>query len=88
MLLLAATGISAATSDVVDGGIIATSGPKSLPARAVRTDDESMDDEPRQCPYCDLHFDYHNEILDHVVRDHPEHAEVVAGVELHELPRH
>ena len=45
-----------------------------------------MEDATHQCPYCDLRFDYHNEIRDHVLHDHPDHAEVTIGVELHELP--
>ena len=45
-----------------------------------------MKDPTHQCPYCELRFDYHNEILDHVARDHPNHAGVVVNVELHELP--
>ena len=27
-----------------------------------------------QCPYCELRFRYANEVKDHVVRDHPDHA--------------
>ena len=43
-------------------------------------------DDNRQCPYCDLVFSYHNEVKDHILHDHPTHAEVVAGIEPHELP--
>ena len=43
-------------------------------------------DENRQCPYCDLIFSYHNEVKEHIMLDHREHAEVVAGIEPHELP--
>ncbi len=42
--------------------------------------------EPRTCPYCELVFPYHNEVVDHILHDHPEHADVVAGIEPHELP--
>ncbi|NND73714.1 MAG: hypothetical protein HKN44_01800 [Ilumatobacter sp.] len=42
--------------------------------------------ETRTCPYCDLVFTYHAELIDHVVNDHPDHAAVVAGLEVHELP--
>jgi len=42
--------------------------------------------ETHQCPYCDLMFSYHNEVRDHIVHDHPEHAASVAGTEMHELP--
>ena len=38
------------------------------------------------CPYCDLVFTYHNEVIDHVRHDHPEHAGSVAGIEPRELP--
>ena len=40
----------------------------------------------RQCPYCDLKFEYHNEVKEHIMLDHPDHAGVVAGIEPHELP--
>jgi hypothetical protein len=49
-------------------------------------DDWSMEQLQHQCPYCELRFSYHNEVKDHVMRDHEEHAAVVASVELHELP--
>ena len=42
--------------------------------------------ETHACPYCELVFSYHEEVKDHVVHDHPEHAETVATVEMHELP--
>jgi hypothetical protein len=38
------------------------------------------------CPYCELVFRYHEEVKDHVLHDHPDHADVVAAVEMHELP--
>lgn len=38
------------------------------------------------CPYCELVFSYHEEVKDHIVHDHPEHAAAVAAVEMHELP--
>ncbi len=40
----------------------------------------------RQCPYCELRFVDHFEVKDHILRDHPEHAEVVEGLEPRELP--
>ena len=43
-------------------------------------------DETRQCPYCDLRFAYHNEVKEHILNDHRDHAAVVAGIEPHELP--
>ena len=42
--------------------------------------------EPHYCPYCELAFEYHNEVVDHIRHDHPEHAASVAGIEPHELP--
>jgi hypothetical protein len=39
-----------------------------------------------QCPYCELRFVYANEVKDHVLHDHPEHADSFAIVEPHELP--
>ena len=39
-----------------------------------------------QCPYCELRFEYHNEVKDHVLHDHPERADVVVAMEPHELP--
>lgn len=38
------------------------------------------------CPYCELIFRYHVEVKDHILHDHPEHAAVVANVEMPELP--
>jgi hypothetical protein len=38
------------------------------------------------CPYCPLRFVYANEVKDHVVRDHPEHAQSFQTVEPHERP--
>ena len=38
------------------------------------------------CPYCDLVFQYHEEVKDHILHDHREHASVVESVEMHELP--
>lgn len=42
--------------------------------------------EPHTCPYCDLRFVYHNEVKEHILLDHPDHADVVATIEPHELP--
>jgi hypothetical protein len=50
-------------------------------------DDQRMTDEPRQCPYCELRFVNHNDIKDHILRDHPDHAEMAVSAEIHELPR-
>jgi hypothetical protein len=42
---------------------------------------------PHQCPYCELKFMYANEVKDHVINDHPSHADSFAMVEVHELPQ-
>ncbi len=42
--------------------------------------------EPHACPYCELRFKYHAEVVDHIRHDHPDHAESVAGIEPRELP--
>jgi hypothetical protein len=39
-----------------------------------------------QCPYCELIFEYHLEVKDHVLHDHPEHAACVAAFQPVELP--
>jgi hypothetical protein len=39
-----------------------------------------------QCPYCELRFEYLNEVKDHVVHDHPDHAAAYVGVDARELP--
>jgi hypothetical protein len=41
---------------------------------------------PHQCPYCELRFEYANEVKDHVVREHPDHRAEVEYVEMLELP--
>jgi hypothetical protein len=38
------------------------------------------------CPFCELIFSYHEEVKDHIVRDHHEHAAEVVGLEMRELP--
>jgi uncharacterized C2H2 Zn-finger protein len=43
-------------------------------------------DEPHACPYCDLVFKYHGEVVDHIRHDHPSHAGSVADIEPRELP--
>ena len=42
--------------------------------------------QPHSCPYCELLFVYHNEVVDHVRRDHPDHADMVATIEPREMP--
>jgi hypothetical protein len=39
-----------------------------------------------QCPFCELAFSYHNEIKDHILHDHPEHADMAETAETNELP--
>ncbi len=41
---------------------------------------------PRQCPYCELRFEYHNEVKDHILQDHPDHPDVALPAEIHEMP--
>ena len=53
---------------------------------AARCDDDPVNEQPHTCPYCDLRFEYHEEVKDHVLRDHGDHAGVAASVEVHELP--
>lgn len=43
-------------------------------------------DQRHTCPYCDLVFKYHVELIDHVRHDHPDHLDAVSGLEIHELP--
>ncbi len=58
-----------------------------LDVRAPGRDNRIMAQDPtHQCPYCDLRFEYHNEIKDHILHDHPRHAGVVVSIEPHELP--
>jgi hypothetical protein len=38
------------------------------------------------CPFCNLIFSYHEEVKDHILRDHPTHAAEVAAIEMRELP--
>jgi hypothetical protein len=39
------------------------------------------------CPYCELRFSYLNEVKDHVLKEHPEHASSVLNIETIRLPR-
>lgn len=57
-----------------------------LPRRPVRRTIWCMDDQPRNCPFCELRFATHNEVKDHILHDHPEHM-AMADIEIHELPR-
>ena len=42
--------------------------------------------ETHACPYCELMFEYHEEVRDHILHDHPDHAVDASTVETHELP--
>ena len=63
-------------------------GPWTLVPAAASACTAYMFDElhPHHCPYCELRFAYANEVKDHVVHDHPEHADSFVFVEPHELP--
>jgi hypothetical protein len=45
-----------------------------------------MTDRPHTCPYCELRFDYHNEVKDHILHDHPDHPGVALSADIHEIP--
>ena len=62
------------------------SGRTALSGRARRSHTPDMDETTRQCPYCELRFEYHGEIKDHIMRDHPERADVVRDIDPYELP--
>ena len=61
-------------------------GPTPLAPTRLSGDHARMKDLTHNCPYCELRFEYHEEIKDHIVHDHPEHADVAATIEVHELP--
>jgi hypothetical protein len=63
-------------------------GPSTLHNGTASCEKYCMSNSPvtHHCPYCELNFSYHNEVKDHIIRDHPEHADVVADIEPHELP--
>lgn len=46
-----------------------------------------QEDIVHQCPFCELKFLYMSEVKDHIMSDHKEHADEVAGAEPHEIPR-
>ena len=43
---------------------------------ACEAHDLGMDDQPRNCPFCELRFATHNEVKDHIMHDHPDRADV------------
>jgi hypothetical protein len=59
----------------------------TLAAAVAESHDRAMTQtDVHACPYCELKFMYHNEVKDHILHDHPEHADVVITIEPHELP--
>ncbi len=38
------------------------------------------------CPYCELVFTLHYEVKDHILHDHPDHADSVLDIEPREMP--
>lgn len=36
------------------------------------------------CPYCELRFQFVTEVRDHVITDHPQHADSFVGIAPHE----
>jgi 5-methylcytosine-specific restriction endonuclease McrA len=62
-------------------------GARTLVRRWRGDDDDCMEPSiTHTCPYCELVFSYHNEVKDHIVHDHPEHAAVVDSIEPREMP--
>lgn len=82
----ARTSVSAMPATSSDIRVRRRSGPTALKAVDARADDENVKDQTHTCPYCELKFDYHEEVKDHILHDHAEHADVAATVEVHELP--
>lgn len=65
----------------------ANPGRRSLAPSERGSDDRDVDEIIRQCPFCPLRFAYHQEVKDHILHDHPDHAAAFVGIELHELPQ-
>jgi len=61
-------------------------GPTALTRACNRWDDRDVSEEPHNCPYCELRFEYHEEVRDHIRNDHPDHVDVAVTGEVHELP--
>jgi hypothetical protein len=64
-----------------------TCGPTALPLRVMRWFIDDMNDltiHIHTCPFCELRFQFVNEVRDHVVTDHPEHADSFVGIVPHE----
>ncbi len=49
-------------------------------------DNGDMRTDRHTCPYCELVFSLHYEVKDHILHDHPEHADSVADIEPREMP--
>ena len=39
-----------------------------------------------QCPYCELRFELHHEVQEHILLDHPARAQVAVTANIVELP--
>ncbi len=39
---------------------------------------------PHTCPYCELVFTFHSEVIDHVEHDHPEHEQQLLSAQSEE----
>lgn len=61
-----------------------TSGPTALARRSSTWFSRVMSDHVHTCPFCELRFQFVNEVRDHVVTDHPEHADSFVGIVPHE----
>ena len=58
-------------------------------ARSTREEDQvegAMDRAPHQCPYCELRFAIHDDVQDHILRDHPEDGQGRQTAHIVELP--
>ena len=41
---------------------------------------------PHQCPFCELRFDTHHEVQDHILHEHPAEAKLAETAHVVELP--
>ena len=56
------------------------------PGRTEAGSRRSHGSDPHQCPYCELQFVLHQELQDHVRRDHPDETIVAETAQIVELP--
>lgn len=66
--------------------VLTRSGPLALSGSGAQRDHVVVSEQPHACPYCELRFTYHDEVRDHILRDHPDHRDVAVTAEIHELP--